>query len=213
MASLMCDMARFGAYRQATATLRGWMNGRSFDNNLCTSTNDVRSKLKLLGRIQPGQKLNVHSLTLQPAGWGTTIHRTLIEPDSKDNTLAFAAAVIANSFLILNAKLASGTIADKYFCRELIKDLLSAQTGLNNLVYTYNAYPHFTCRLETLIDDELQTPLATLKECRSDLFPDENDVTEPIPINKYTPSIHSTPDPTPSDRYDEEVKKLYPSSL
>jgi hypothetical protein len=141
------------------------------------------AKLKLLGKIQATQKLNVHSLSLQPIGWSTSIQRTFVQPDSKENTLAFASSVIGNAFLILEAKIVSKDSSDKYLCREIIADLLQCQSGLKNLTYTYSIYPHFISQIDTLITTKVQVPLSKFKESNSELFPDELDVTPSYIIN------------------------------
>ena len=172
MAGLLCDVARIASYRQASVALRGWMtNGRGFDSAYSNSSDDIMSKLKLLGKIQATQKLCVHNLSLQPVGWSTSIQRTFIQPDSKENTLAFASAVISNAFLILDAKVVSVEPSDKFLCREIIADLLQCQCGLKNLTYTYSLFPHFVSQIDTLITTKVQ------------LFPDDFDVTPSYIIN------------------------------
>ena len=184
MAGLLCDVARIASYRQASVALRGWMtNGRGFDSAYSNSSDDIMSKLKLLGKIQATQKLCVHNLSLQPVGWSTSIQRTFIQPDSKENTLAFASAVISNAFLILDAKVVSVEPSDKFLCREIIADLLQCQCGLKNLTYTYSLFPHFVSQIDTLITTKVQVPLSKYKDKYPELFPDDFDVTPSYIIN------------------------------
>jgi hypothetical protein len=48
---------------------------------------DVISKLKFLGRVQKGEKINVRHMFVQPDGLATKISRSFINLDSRGNTL------------------------------------------------------------------------------------------------------------------------------
>jgi hypothetical protein len=198
MASLLFDVARVASYRQATVALKGWMsNGRGFDNNFNNSYDDIMTKLKLLGKIQPMQKLDVNNLCLQPEGWGTTLYRTFVSPNSRNDTLSFAKTVISNAFLILEAKINNASSDDKYLCREIIADLLQCQCGLSNLRQTYATHPYFVSALDTMVTADLQVPLAKFKEKHNDLFPDISPKTptktnEQKPRDKKSYKVHTS---------------------
>ena len=64
--------------------------------------NETISKLKLIGRISNGDKLNVKGLFLQRDNFFTKISRWLYYIDNRNNTVNFVRTVIYNTFTIIN---------------------------------------------------------------------------------------------------------------
>ena len=111
------------------------------------SNKEIISRLKFIGKIQKGEKINVKYVYVQPEGIGTSISRTLLYPDNKGNTLKFVEEVISRSFKILEN--ATNSHSDKVMCENLLEDLAQAIIGLNNLKETYTTNVKFCCDMDT----------------------------------------------------------------
>ena len=60
-----------------------------FNINNMESDKEVISRLKFIGKIQKGEKINVKYMFVQPKGIATRISRTIINQDNRNNTLNF----------------------------------------------------------------------------------------------------------------------------
>ena len=117
------------------------------------NSKEVMSRLKFIGRLQKGEKINVKHMLIQPDSFMTAISRWLIYPDNKRNTQAFVEHTIALSFQIIEANCKSESTYLTDMCLHLIKDLGAARVGIVNLKETYSNDVKFCCDLDTMLQD------------------------------------------------------------
>ena len=69
-----------------------------FNINSMESDKEVMSRLKFIGKVQKGEKINVKYMFVQPEGIATRISRTLINQDNRNNTLNFVRSTITRTY-------------------------------------------------------------------------------------------------------------------
>lgn len=117
------------------------------------SDKEVISRLKFIGKVQKGEKINVKYMFVQPKGLATKISRTLISQDNRSNTLNFIRETISRTFEILSMYLISQKESQKNICIHVINDLKQSKNGLINIKDTYLDDIKFTCDIDTLLQE------------------------------------------------------------
>jgi hypothetical protein len=130
--------------------LSAFKDSTSYNVNM-ESNKEVISRLKFIGRLQKGEKINARRVYVQPDGILTSIVRTLINQDNRGNTLQFVQDTIQRSFELFTTYERSDKEADRAMCPHIIKDLKIAKTGLMNLKDTYMADVKFCCDMDTFL--------------------------------------------------------------
>jgi hypothetical protein len=115
------------------------------------NTSDVISKLKFIGKIQKGEKINVRSLHVQPNNWFTSIVRTLFNTDNRSNAYNFIEGIVNRSFEIVNYNRLSFSPTSTQIVQNVIADLKQAVIGISNMKTTYEFDIMYCCKLDTLI--------------------------------------------------------------
>jgi hypothetical protein len=156
------------------------------------------SRLKFIGRIQIGDKVNLKDMYIQPDGLFTQIYRT-INQDNRSKTLIFVQDTINKTFEILRCYDNSSKSSDKLMCLNLVNDLKNSKNGIINLKETYNNDIKFTCDLDTL----LEIIEAKLSEIDVLKF---SPVNTPINTTFNTPFSSPLPPPPP---FPEKITKKY----
>ena len=98
---------------------------------------EVMSRLKFIGKVQKGEKINVKYMFIQPEGIITRISRTIINQDCRENTLNFVRNTITSTFQIINIYSSSTKDSQKHICLNIIQDLKHSTKGITNLKNTY----------------------------------------------------------------------------
>ena len=129
------------------------------------SNKETISRLKFIGKIQIGDKVNLKSMYIQPDGLVTQLLRS-INQDNRNKTLIFLQDTISKTFEILKCYEKSIKNSDQIMCSNLILDLKNSKMGINNLKETYTLDIKFVCDLDTL----LQTIDAKLNTYEDDEF-------------------------------------------
>jgi len=114
------------------------------------SNKETISRLKFIGKIQIGDKVNLKSMYIQPDGLITQLLRS-INQDNRSKTLIFLQDTITKTFEILKFYEKSTKASDQIMCSNLIIDLKNSKNGLNNLKETYTLDVKFVCDLDTLL--------------------------------------------------------------
>ena len=114
--------------------------------------NETISKLKLIGRISNGDKLNVKGMFLQRDNFFTKISRWLYYIDNRNNTVNFVRSVIYNTFTIINNLSKSNKRYDNLILLNVLEDMESAKAGILNLMKTYEDDIKMNCDLLCLIE-------------------------------------------------------------
>jgi hypothetical protein len=130
------------------------------------SNRETISRLKFIGKIQIGDKVNLKFMYMQPDGLMTQLSRS-INQDNRTKTLIFLQDTINKTFEIFKFYEKSENNSEQIMCFNLYNDLKSSKQGLNNLKETYSTDVKFTCDIDTLIqtidgkiaDMDLNSPL------------------------------------------------------
>jgi hypothetical protein len=137
-----------------TTTKILWTLFKESDQRFIMETNeDVISRLKFIGKIQKGEKINVRNMSVQPDSIITRIYRSFINLDSRINTLNFVTHIVKKSFELINMHLVTKRPFDKIWCVNIINDLNNSRIGLLNLKDTYAVDIMFCCKIDTLIQE------------------------------------------------------------
>ena len=114
------------------------------------SNRETISRLKFIGKIQIGDKVNIKSMFIQPDGLITQLFRS-INQDNRSKTLIFLQDTINKTFEILKCYEKTTNIAEQIMCKNLVTDLKNSKAGLQNLKETYYLDMKFICDIDTLI--------------------------------------------------------------
>ena len=111
---------------------------------------ETLSRLKFLGKIQIGEKINLKYMYVQNDGLLTQISRNIFQ-DNRNKTLIFIQDTINKSFEILNCYENSVKLAERIMCDNIIEDLKNSKKGLINMKETYATDVKFCCDIDTLL--------------------------------------------------------------
>lgn len=136
------DILKLSMFREANPTF-----------GMDSGTSEILSRLKFIGRIQKGEKINVKYMYVQPDNWTTSISRTLFAADNRMNCYNFVDMTIKRSFEIVNLNKTSEKLSERCLVVNVIKDIKDALQGITNLKDTYNQDIMFCCKLDTIIQD------------------------------------------------------------
>lgn len=114
------------------------------------STQEVLTRLKFIGTIQPGEKLNVSNLKIEPNSYVAPLKRYWYN-ESRKETYQFVYSIIEQAFIILFTLAPSRKISDVMVCQNILIDLNQALQGVHSLQETYKDDNLFVCDLKTLI--------------------------------------------------------------
>jgi hypothetical protein len=115
------------------------------DNN-----KETISRLKFIGKIQIGEKVNLKYMYIQNDGIITQLSRIIFQ-DNRSKTLTFLQDTINKSFEIIKCYQKSKKQSDKIMCTNLVEDLRNCKCGLVNLKETYTQDIKFCCDIDTLL--------------------------------------------------------------
>jgi len=124
----------------------------TINNTRMDSNKEIVSRLKFIGRIQKGEKINTRHMYVQQDGFTTTISRTFINQDNRGNCLSFIQDTISKAFELLSLYERSDRDCDVMIALNIIKDIQTAKNGINNIKETYMVDVKFTCDLDTLLE-------------------------------------------------------------
>jgi hypothetical protein len=115
------------------------------------SNKETISRLKFIGKIQIGDKIDLKNMYLQTDGLFTQISRT-INQENRNKTLVFLQDTINKAFEILKCYDKSNKNADKIMCINILNDLKSSKSGILNLKETYSFDIKFCCDMDVLLE-------------------------------------------------------------
>ena len=118
-----------------------------------SATSEVISKLKFIGKLQKGEKINVKYLYVQPSNWITRLSRTFYSTDNRMNAFNFIEGTINRSFEIITVSRQNRTSTSEKLIDTISIDLREAITGITNFKDTYKDDVMICCKLATLIEN------------------------------------------------------------
>lgn len=117
------------------------------------SSQTIISRLKFIGRIKIGEKINTHGTFVQPDHFVTSISRTFWHQDNRGNAYAYISDTVTKSFGLLNQYKNSTRETEQLMLKNILFDLKQAKTGISNLKRTYEKDAKFCCDLDTLMQN------------------------------------------------------------
>ena len=114
---------------------------------------DIIPRIKFIGKIQKGEKINVKHMHIQQDSLINKLIRSFIHTDTRANTFTFINNSIKKGFEIMNLHLESDKLFDKSLCQNLINDLRQCKTGMTNVKDTYIEDLMFCCKMDALIEE------------------------------------------------------------
>ena len=146
---------------------------------------ELIARIKFIGKIQIGDKINIKNMCIQPDGYLTQISRSILQ-DNRNKTLVFLQDTFFKTFEILRCYEKTKQKSDKIMCMNLINDLRNSKNGLLNLKETYVTDIKFVCDIDVL----MQIIEATLIEIEN------KNVISPLSTASSPPSPLSLPIPS-----------------
>jgi len=107
---------------------------------------EILIRLKYIGGIKRGVKLNIQNLSYSDSSWFETIRRSL-SGEGRAHTQEFLKNVVSSSLDIIN------DYKDSEFIETILEHLSNTVVGLENLRETYRMDPEFECRVSTIIEN------------------------------------------------------------
>ena len=150
------------------------------------SNQEIISKLKFIGKLKKGEKINTRHMYVQPDGLGTRLSRTFFYQDNRGNALNFCQETITRAFELLITLERSDNNTDKVLFFDLIMDLQQSTTGLNNLKFTYISDTKFCCDMDTL----LQVLIARLDIYQARIKSHQNNKEGKVFLSKPISELH-----------------------
>lgn len=126
------------------------------------NNDDIIPKLKFIGRLNKGDKINVKNLYIQPNNFLNRIDRSLFHIDDRTNTLMFVDTTIRKGFDLFLSHVSNNSPFDAILCNNIMNDLRNAKKGMLNLKETYSNDIMFTCKIDALVE-EIDAKLAELE--------------------------------------------------
>lgn len=126
------------------------------------NNDDIIPKLKFIGRLNKGDKINVKNLYIQPNNFLNRIDRSLFHIDDRTNTLMFVDTTIRKGFDLFLSHISNNSPFDVILCNNIMNDLRNAKKGMLNLKETYSNDIMFTCKIDALVE-EIDAKLAELE--------------------------------------------------
>ena len=116
-------------------------------------TDEVLSGLKLIGKIQPDQKLFLNpTVSLGSDSYLSAIIRSFTQDNNRNCTFGFLSAIIDKSFDILaDFHKEKDDVYSKDQKKNLIEDLIKCRDGIYKLSMTYGYDIKMVCDLELLV--------------------------------------------------------------
>lgn len=123
----------------------------SYSVNRMDSNQEIISRLKFIGKLKKGEKINTRHMYVQPDGFGTSLSRTFFYQDNRGNALNFCQETISRAFELLVSFERSDKNAEQVLFGNMLKDLYQAKVGIDNLKFTYISDTKFCCDMDTLL--------------------------------------------------------------
>jgi len=163
------------------------------------STSETLTRLKFIGTLETGEKLDVRNLKIESNTIITPIKRMFFG-EGREATFAFIYSTIERSFAILYSLAATDKVSDSMLAANILVDMNKATVGLINLQSTYKDDKMFVCNVETLMQT-IQAKMLEVQHKYPDIWNVYSAHSSPAP----SPALAPTPQPLPQD--DKEASK------
>jgi len=141
------------------------------------------TRLKFLGKVNKGEKINVKEMTLQSEGYVTALSRSVWCVDNRNNTISFIQNTVQAAFNLVQLLSKNSGISDHELAKTIIRDISLAKIGINNLKTTYSEDTFFCCSVDTYVET-MNAKLMDIKGKLPNLFTDDEEDENPEKILK-----------------------------
>jgi len=130
---------------------------------------DIIPRIKFIGKIQKGEKMNVKHMQIVQDSLLAKIMRSFVHNDTRANTFTFVSTTIKKGFEILMMHIGTNEQFDRSLCQNLIVDLRQCRMGMQNIKDTYIEDLMFCCKMDALMEEtdariqDLESKFAFLK--------------------------------------------------
>jgi len=114
---------------------------------------EILSRLKFIGRINKGEKINSQYVFVQQDDILTRLSRTFYNKDNRIRSLSFVKNTIERACEIIEKYLLSADIAEHAIVQHILNDLKLSKNGLMNLKDTYILDIKFCCDIDTILEE------------------------------------------------------------
>lgn len=114
------------------------------------TTQEILTKLKFIGMIQVGEKIDVRNQRIESNNIFTPMIR-MIYGQGRDATYNYIFSIVEQGFALFYSLAASNKVSDTIVCANILQDMKKAMKGVSNMQETYRDDKMFSCELETLI--------------------------------------------------------------
>jgi hypothetical protein len=139
------------------------MSGHSYE-----STQEVLSRLKFIGTLQAGERVDVHNQCIENNTILTGVKR-MFYGEGREATYAFFTNTIERAFAILYSLVATEKLGDRMVCSHILQDMMKAMNGIKNMQITYQTDKKFMCNLETLVQ-AVQAKMYEVRQRYPDIY-------------------------------------------
>lgn len=115
--------------------------------------NEIMGRLKFIGQIKKGDKVNVRHMQIQSDTMLTKLSRTFLNPDTRMNTLTFFRNTINRCFEIVVNYSKNKKPSTEMKKNNILQDMEKAKIGLVNIKDTYSNDVKFCCDIDILMQD------------------------------------------------------------
>lgn len=144
-------------------------------NNMdCNNSNqEIISRLKFIGTLKKGDKFNTKHMFVQQSGLVTTISRTFVYQDSRQNAFNFCLDTVSRCLELLTTYERN---EESQYYTNLLEDLKKSLVGIGNLQSTYIEDNKFCCDMETLSQKiQARLPIEYEKTQQNDTIDENNE--------------------------------------
>lgn len=117
------------------------------------SDKEVISRLKFIGKVQKGEKIDIQNFIVQPPCLRTKFIRTFLIQDNRLNTLNFIRSTVNKSFDVISDYINSEKEIKIYLCKNMTQDLVNSKQGIHNIKETYFNDVKFCCDIDVILEN------------------------------------------------------------
>lgn len=115
--------------------------------------NEIIAKLKFIAKLNKGDKINVKNLYVQQNNFLDRVNRSFFNIDDRSNTLLFINHTIKHAFELFYTYIKEKEPFHQIQAKNVISDLQLVKKGLLHLKETYIDDIMFTCKIDTIIQE------------------------------------------------------------
>jgi len=113
---------------------------------------EVLSKLKFIASIKSGEKISIETLTVRQDSVFNKLHRTILGRESRSKTFDFISISFHSGIDLVEKYQKLDSDIYKKMIDKIVEAIVSAKSGLDALMETYNTDRMFIAKIQSLIE-------------------------------------------------------------